>query len=267
MQRLEVRPGVSIRYLRLGRGQPLLLLHTIRTQLEYFERLAPLLADRYTVYVLDLPGHGESTIEHVDHTEERFRRAVINVIEKLDLRDVVIAGESIGGVLALTVAAQIPQRIARVVSINPYDYGDAFGGGIRRTRSGWIVALFALFRQFTIEPRFLLNRVLAGGFRDPRCFPESLARKFFTSGQRAGYRWVEYSVFANWRSWIEARKHYPAASVPVTLVYSEFDWSTAADRRRTQAALPKARMVTVPDAGHFSSLEAPREIAAVIAAE
>jgi pimeloyl-ACP methyl ester carboxylesterase len=264
---IEVRPGLALRYLRIGQGPPLVLLHTIRTQLDYFQRLAPLLAQRYTLYIVDLPGHGQSTISHADHTEQFFRRAVVQFIEKLDLRDVSIAGESIGGVLALTVATDLPQRIARIVSINPYDYGESFGGGIRRSKSGWIIGLFALFRQYTLEPRFLLNRVFAGAMKDPRKFPEDLALEFFRTGKRTGYRWVEYSVFANWRSWIEARKRYPTWRVPVTLVYSEFDWSRPDDRRRTQAELPGARTVVVPNAGHFSCLEAPGEIAAIISAQ
>ncbi len=261
---VEVQKGLTLRYLRAGQGQPLVLLHTIRTQLDYFQKLVPLLQDHHTVYVVDLPGHGQSTIARVDYTEKLFREAVAQFIEKLDLRDVVLVGESIGGVLALTVATEVPDRITRVISINPYDYGESFGGGIRRSSGGWIVGFFSIFGSYTIEPRFLLDTVLEGGFHDPEKLPAELARELYRTGLREDYRWVEYSVFKNWRTWVDARELYPKIKAPVTLVYSHYDWSTPAEWFRNQKAIPKADLVQIPDAGHFSSLEVPVEIANLI---
>ena len=64
-----------------------------------------------------------------------MRQAVVGAIETLNLRDVTILGESIGGVLALTVAAQIPDRVKAVYALNTYDYETRYGDGIRR--GGW----------------------------------------------------------------------------------------------------------------------------------
>ena len=55
---LELSDKLSLRYQKTGDGPPLVLMHTIRTQLEDFRYLAPLLADSFTVYAVDLPGHG-----------------------------------------------------------------------------------------------------------------------------------------------------------------------------------------------------------------
>lgn len=126
----DVKPGLlklsdtlSVRFQKTGSGPPLLLIHTIRTQLEYFRSLAPLLARSHAVYAIDLPGHGHSPIDpDASFDEPYLRRAVIRVIEELDLSAVTIVGESIGGALALTVAAALPQRVKRVYAINPYDY-------------------------------------------------------------------------------------------------------------------------------------------------
>jgi hypothetical protein len=170
-------------------------------------------------------------------------------------------------VLALTVATEVPDRIARVVSINPYDYGESFGGGIRRSRSGWIVGLFSFFRQYTLETPFFLNKVLAGAVRDANKLPDDLASEFFRTGQRPGYRWVEYSVFDNWHTWIDARERYSLVRAPVTLVYSEFDWSREEERLRNRGELSSARYVLVAGAGHFSALEKAREIASAIQGE
>ena len=60
---LKVSDRISLRHVVSGNGPPILLLHTIRTQLEYFRDLAPLLATKFTVHVIDLPGHGYSPID------------------------------------------------------------------------------------------------------------------------------------------------------------------------------------------------------------
>src|SRR6266542_2189222 len=130
---LEISDTLSLRLQEIGIGPPLLLIHTIRTQLEYFRSLAPLLAKLYTVYAIDLPGHGHSPIDPLARFDEPyFRQGVIGFIEKLNLTGVTLVGESIGGALALTVAAAIPRRVERVFASNPYDYETRYGDGLRR---------------------------------------------------------------------------------------------------------------------------------------
>ncbi len=59
---LTLPDGTRLRYLKTGAGPALVLLHTLRTQLDYFQRLVPLLKDRFTVYVPDYPALGWSDI-------------------------------------------------------------------------------------------------------------------------------------------------------------------------------------------------------------
>src|SRR5262249_28336637 len=66
---LKLSNGFTLRYVSTGTGPPLVLLHTIRTQLDYFRPITPALAARYRVYVVDLPGHGQSSILKTDYTE------------------------------------------------------------------------------------------------------------------------------------------------------------------------------------------------------
>jgi pimeloyl-ACP methyl ester carboxylesterase len=262
---IELSNGFTLRYLVVGEGPPMVLLHTVRTQLDYFEKLVPALRGHHRVYVIDLPGHGQSTILDTEYTEPLFRQSVAELITRLDLRDLTLVGESMGGVLALTVAAKLPDRIARVVAINPYDYGTRFGGGIRNGNAGWIIGVF---NTFPMETRWLLAQVIESGFKDRSRLGDRMLDELFATGKRAGYRRMEYSLFANWHSWVEARALYPLVKAPVTLVYSSNDWSTAEDRRRTRLALGVVTTVTLPDTGHFASLEHPDAVLrAILAAD
>lgn len=270
---LKISDTLSVRFQKTGSGPPLLLIHTIRTQLEYFRSLAPLLAGSHTVYAIDLPGHGHSPIDPgASFDEPYFRRAVIRVIEQLDLSDVTIVGESIGGALALTVAASLPQRVKRVYAINPYDYETRYGDGIRR--GNWLANVIIGSLQIpvlgavnaSLENKLILGKIMGGGYHDPRKLPVDLLAEFDEVAHRPGYKRVARKVLAGWRSWSKARDYYQQISAPVTLIYGDSDWSRSDERERTRSRIAASQMVTLKNTGHFSAVENPSELARVILA-
>jgi pimeloyl-ACP methyl ester carboxylesterase len=268
---LQISNALSLRYEKTGDGPPLVLMHTIRTQLEYFRGLAPVLAKSYTVYAIDLPGHGHSPIDPLARLDEPyFRQGVVGFIEKLDLADVTLVGESIGGALALTVAAAIPQRVKRVFAINAYDYETRYGDGIRR--GNWFanfiigslqIPVLGAFNAW-LENKLVLGKIMAGGYHDARKLPPDLLSELNQVAQRAGYKRAARKVLAGWQSWSKARDQYRAIAAPVTLIYGDSDWSRPNERERTRALLPNARMITLKDTGHFASVENPAELGRII---
>lgn len=86
---IQIERNLTLRYLKAGKGEPLILLHTIRTQLDYFQYVIPDLAKNHTVYALDLPGHGYSSIDtNASYDEPYLRKAVVSFIEKQNLKGV-----------------------------------------------------------------------------------------------------------------------------------------------------------------------------------
>jgi pimeloyl-ACP methyl ester carboxylesterase len=268
---LKISDALSLRFQKTGIGPPPLLIHTIRTQLEYFRSLAPLLARSYTVYAIDLPGHGHSPIDPgANFDEPYFRHAVIRFIEQLNLSAITIVGESIGGALALTVAATLPLRVKRVYAINPYDYETRYGDGIRR--GNWFANFIIGSLQIpllgainaSLENKLVLRKIMGGGYHDPRKLPADLLAEFDEVAHRPGYKRIARKVLAGWRSWSKARDYYRQISAPVTLIYGDSDWSRPNERERTRSQIPATQMVTLKDTGHFSAVENPSELARVI---
>jgi len=268
---LKLSDTVTLRYQKSGDGPPLVLLHTIRTQLEYFRSLAPLLADNFTVYAVDMPGHGFSSVDTTQQYDEPYLRwGIVEFLKSLDLRDVTMAGESIGAVVALTVASEVPERIKAVYAFNPYDYETRYGDGIRRGNgfanviigSLQIPVLGALCAAMA-NP-WILGRIMAGGYADPRKMPADLIAIFDRSGRNANFHYAERKVLAGWRSWGQARERYSNIKAPVTLVYGDSDWSRIPERTRTKELLANSRFFTLKNSGHFSSVENPREVARII---
>jgi pimeloyl-ACP methyl ester carboxylesterase len=258
--------GSRLRYFTAGTGPPLVLLHTVRTQLDYFQRVVPALWDDFSVYVLDLPGMGWSDIiPGARYGEPELRRAVTEFVATLGLRDVTLAGESMGAALALLASLELGDAVRRVVAFNPYDYpgglergnwfARAIGTAVRLPGSGPIFA--------RLENRLILKGVLAGGFADHRALPADFLTELRRSGRRRGYPAVNRAIMRNLNDFVDARSRYRHLTAPVTLVYSERDWSRDPERQQVARRL-NAEVVTVPGAGHFSALERPAEMVRII---
>lgn len=249
-----------LRYLTGGSGPPLVMLHTVRTQAEHFRHVIPLVQQRYTVFALDLPGMGYSEIvPGASYEEPALRAAVKRLITQLDLRDVTLLGESIGAVLALTTAADLPDRVRRVVAVNPYDYR----GGIARSSLLARVIITGVIAPGVgpilagLEPKPIMRAILTGGLVDPAALHEDYLDELLNVGRRPGYPTVARAIYRNIPSLIAARGRYPDVKAPVHLIYGEQDWSRPSDRQANKQQLPNAEFTQIPKAGHFIALERP----------
>jgi len=264
---IKLGDGQTIRVIKTGQGEPLLLMHTIRTQIEYFSEMIPFYAKKYTVYAVDLPGHGQSSINiNINYDEPYMRKSMIDLINQLALDNMTLVGESIGATLGLTIAASIPERVKQVLSVNAYDYEKKYADGIRR---GGFIANFVLW-NFSIpvngaifaalENRFILAMVMNGGVKNIKHLPTWLVKIFDKTGRRKNYRYVERNVFENWSSWAKASTLYHQIKCPVTLVYGENDWSTNEERLNTFNKISNAKIETIPNSGHFLSVDNPNAL-------
>jgi pimeloyl-ACP methyl ester carboxylesterase len=263
IQTIEI-DGTKLRYIKTGKGPVLVLLHTLRTQLDLFEKVVPELSKHFTVYALDYPGHGYSDIPSARYDAAFFTRAVEGFLNKLDLRDVTLAGVSIGGSIALIIAARRNPRVARVVSINPYDYAKGRGMG----RAG----LFGAFVTYASLPpvigetvmrlrnSLIMNAVLRGGVADSDSIPPALLKEMYLVGNRPGHYPAFLSLLRNSESWEAATKNYGRIEIPVLLIWGDQDWARPVEREHDRMLIPGVEMLTLPEGGHFLPLDRPREL-------
>jgi pimeloyl-ACP methyl ester carboxylesterase len=261
--------GAAVRYRRRGDGRPVVLLHPLRMQLEYFDSLCSELSDAgVELIAVDLPGHGQSGAPAVDYTASYFTTAVEALLDDISVADAFVVGESIGASVGLSLAARHCSRVAGVVALNPYDYGR--WGGIRRSSTiGNIV--FTTMLLPVIGPvvaqagtKGVLRRVLDGGLHDPRHLSPQLVDELYQCGRRPGHGRALRSLSRNWQSWICARDRYPAIQIPVTLAYGDHDWSNCDEREANCRVIPAVRANTIRDCGHFSCLDKPADVSALI---
>jgi pimeloyl-ACP methyl ester carboxylesterase len=259
-----------IRYLTAGEGKPLLLVHTMRTQSDYFQKIIPELSKHYKVFAIDLPGHGGSGMpKNVDYTEQYFTGIVRKFIDTLNLNAVTLAGESFGATIVLTLAATDENKIIKkVFAFNPYDYGKK-GGIIRSSKTAKIV--FSAIQLPLIgsivshsETDNILKKIIYGGLNHKDSLSNELFAILAETRNHKGFPNAFKSISRNWRSWITARQLYPDIKVEVELVYSENDWSTGAERESNKKIIPQSNFNLLKDTGHFSCIDNPAEVLKII---
>lgn len=256
--------GQKLRYIKVGKGPALVLLHTLRTQLDLFEKVVPELSKHFTVYALDYPGHGYSDIPKARYDAAFFTGAVEGFLDRLDLHDATLAGVSIGGSIVLIIAARRNPRVARVISINPYDY--AKGRGMARSSLfGWVVnyaSLIPVIGETVMRLRnyLIMRAVLRGGVADAKSIPPALMKEMYVVGSRPGHYRAFLSLLRNSESWETAAKDYGRIDIPVLLIWGDKDWATPSEREHDGKLIPGVQMTTIKGGGHFLALDRPQDL-------
>jgi pimeloyl-ACP methyl ester carboxylesterase len=119
-RRLEAN-GIDLHYLDYGaEGRPpMLCLHGGAVNAHWFDFVAGGFNAEYHVRALDQRGHGDSAHANPpDYRYERYASDVAQVAEKLDLREFVLVGHSMGGLVSLVYAATHPGRVKALVVID-----------------------------------------------------------------------------------------------------------------------------------------------------
>jgi len=111
--------SVSIAYETRGSGNTALVFvhgwcsdHTL-----WREQLADL-ANDYLVVAIDLPGHGNSGHTRKEWSLSSFARDVKELVESLSLEQVVLIGHSMGGLISLEAARQLPERVIGIIGVD-----------------------------------------------------------------------------------------------------------------------------------------------------
>ena len=110
-RRIRIRE-LEIHCYTAGEGPPLVLLHGDGDSGALWQWAMPALAGGDQVYAPDLPGFGDSAKPPVDYTPAFLEAVVGDLLDALGLERVTLVGNSLGGLVALRLALNAPERVA-----------------------------------------------------------------------------------------------------------------------------------------------------------
>lgn len=233
------RDAIQFCYYRVGQGPPLVWLHWLWGEpswMDYHQRLA----ERFQVFVPDLPGYGQSTLPGWAKTPHDVAVLLLQFFEALSLKRPIVVGSCLGGWVGAELALLRPERIANLVLISP----------------------LGLVQDWTKVP----NLFYTDPARLPQyLFPDAALEKAslyvpelsdwtdaFINNRNASIRLV-FDPYLHSRS---LRHHLHLLTTPTLVVWGEQDPLLApAHAALWIASLPQARSVVIPGAGHLPYVE------------
>jgi pimeloyl-ACP methyl ester carboxylesterase len=118
-QVVSATDGVPIHYSVQGKGEPtLVFIHCWSCNRHFWDNQIPAFVKNHRLVTIDLPGHGESGTERKNWTIESFADDVNTVITKLNLKQVVLVGSSMGGPIAVEATRRAPGRVVAIVPVD-----------------------------------------------------------------------------------------------------------------------------------------------------
>lgn len=121
----EIRLGAASEWRvdESGTGEALVLVHGLGTDSSAWSRVAPLLARRFRVIAVNLPGYAlDSPVPVVPHADE-LAAGLDALLTRLDVPSAVFVGHSFGGAISLLTAYHYPARCAGLALIAPGGFG------------------------------------------------------------------------------------------------------------------------------------------------
>ncbi|MGB3713724.1 MAG: alpha/beta fold hydrolase [Candidatus Promineifilaceae bacterium] len=111
--------GRSTHYVQRGEGEPIILIHGFNMDMNTWARNIEALASNHSVYAIDLWGLGYSTREPLDPGYPLFSEQLCLFMDALGIEKATLVGHSIGGGTAIYFAVQYPNRVDKLVLVDP----------------------------------------------------------------------------------------------------------------------------------------------------
>ncbi|HGY57430.1 MAG TPA: alpha/beta fold hydrolase [Caldithrix abyssi] len=240
-------------YRKLGKGQPLIILHGLFGMSDNWMSIARRLAERYTVFLLDQRNHG-----HSPHSDEFNYDVLLDDLHRFivgqNLSQVRLIGHSMGGKVAMRYALNFSSRVEKpvVVDIAPKTYTHPH---------------FKLFFEalFAIHPERLTSRKEADDILAQK-IPQPAIRQFLLKnlvrGKDGRFRWRIHlkAIYLNLPKIMEGLRDIRVFDKPALFLRGgRSDYILDGDFSLIYKWFPMARIETIPQATHWLHADAPEE--------
>lgn len=261
---LEV-DGMRIHYQVEGEGPPLLLLHGVLASLRTWDGWVARLRGHFSIVRIDLPGFGlTGPMINGDYTPDHAIGLFEKIRALLGYERFHLAGNSLGGFLSWYYAVHHPERVQKLVLIDPLSYPQRMPALVR-------FATLPLVAQITpyCVPRFFVAAGVHQVYGDPSRITPALVDQYHELLLRAGNRGAMIEYFKNADEYFSLNAptplhvRIPGLKPPTLLMWGDLDrWLPVAHVERWKADVPQLQTKIYPGIGHVAMEEIPEQSAA-----
>lgn len=235
---------------------PIVLLHGMSSSLHSFEGWQGALQGERRVISVDLPGFGlTGPSPQGDYRIEVYTRFILRLLDTLEVKRVVLAGNALGGEIAWQTALLAPERVQKLILID----ADGYQPAVLSMPLGFQIASMRGLRWVSerILPRPLMAASLRSVFGEPeRVTPEQIDRYFELNlrvgNRRALFQRMDQATFG------ESAPLIRRITQPTLVLWGERDEMISPDLgARFCEDIPRCRLVTFPQLGHLPQEEDP----------
>ena len=239
--------GAKVTYTLSGKGRPVVLLHCWAGNRRFWSEQLKVLSQSHKVLALDFPGHGESDVPEENLTVEKLAEDVHEVMQKLQLSPAVVAGHSMGGMVAQQLYISHSEDVSGLILVA------TIGSGL----------------NVNLVSVRILKEAPQKGYRNS--FLSHFNSWFMSQSDPRHLKWIReqmlstpekvaMSLAASLQKF-DLRRHLPHVHVPTLVICAGGDASTTpADCSALAEWIPDAALVMVPATGHFVQIENPEAV-------
>ncbi|MFJ3414840.1 MULTISPECIES: alpha/beta fold hydrolase [unclassified Streptomyces] len=254
---------VTVSYARVGRGEPLLLLHGIGHHRQAWDPVVDVLATERDVIAVDLPGFGASPAlpEGLSYDLPTTAAVFGAFCEALELDRPHVAGNSLGGLMALELARE--KLVRSVTALSPAGF---WSQAERRYAFGVLLTMRQIARRMPLPLVEKLARTAAGRTaltstiyaRPGRRSPEAVVAETLALVNAPGFD-------DTLRAGTSVRFTDDLPGIPVTVAWGTQDRLLLRRQGvRAKRLMPRSRLVRLPGCGHCPMNDDPALVARVI---
>ncbi len=243
---------------KVGEGKPLIVIPGLLGASDNWMSTAKAIAGKYAVYLLDMRNHGHSP-HHPELTYPAMVQDVLEFMSDHDIPRAYVMGHSMGGKVAMTLAMQYPMKVEKLVVVDmpPRPVVNPFFESIfKALQSLDVQRLHSRQEADDHLAKFIANPVI-----------RSFLLKNLERLTEGGFRWrINLPVIVHYLPHIAeyVPNGNPYQGPTLFIAGGESNYILPEDRDEILKRFPRARIVTIPGAGHWVHFQAPQQFVGIL---
>ncbi len=250
-----------------GNGSPLVIVHGLYGSSDNWVNIGKRLAEKHTVYMLDQRNHGRSPFAET-HTYNDMRNDLAEFFEQQNIEKATLLGHSMGGKAAMWFAADFPEKVEKLViaDIAPKDYLLLKDNSQLYLHQNILLAMqeidFSIIKSRNDVDDFMAEKL------DDKRIRQFLLKNIEKDKATKLYRWrvnaevlydhLDEIVGGVNKNWFDDR--IPITAYPVIFIHGMLsNYIMQEDNQLIKEIYPDARIVDIPQAGHWLHAEQPQK--------